>query len=627
MGLRTGATASGLRWPIGGSFFPDVFPDGFKDMIDSIDAVLGKLPQKARQIDTNADLNTFVGEAYEGIWSMGSAARAETVQNKPPGAVQGIVIVDGGTGHQTFKEYPSGNIWVRHVIVASSTTWSSWTRLITAARQVDTNADLNTFVGGPFEGDWSMGSIARAETVLNRPPGAVQGTLRVFGGVGYHMFFEYVSGQVGKIWVRNATASGGAGWTAWSQIFPLSDLGVGKINAGSAAQGHATRMDFVRRRQSGGVGTAGRAAVALRFDDNPRKFLDAVYPLLQKYQLPGYIASAVRYYDETSAPFADVQAAALNDGVEVANHSWTHVDASGYNAIYDNTVKAADYLEQQMPQLIVDTWTMPSLSGTKMDGYDDGRYVSNFASTEAGHLITSRHAVVNGYSGGRTQPLTGEPSVGQTHLTIEAMTLAEVQSYVNEAQRMGTGLTLMAHPSRIDTPGYMTTAVFESVLAWLDSERQAGRLVCLSAQGIAFADVDRTHRVNLVPNGDFSQGNTGWQNNTGWSFDRTTNTATTATGAPLYQNIVFSPFISMRGAVCELVYRVKGTAGGVVRTAVSCSPTVTTKNHTLATNDWVEVRKLFTIPASFATSGVIRVDVGRVSGGAVTVRDVRVQAV
>lgn len=588
---------------------------------------------KVRAAGLSADLNTFVGDAYEGDWSMGSADRAAGITNKPPGAVQGTLTVYGGTGHHDFREYPSGWVWTRRVTAASSNTWGPWERLKTSIRQVDNNADLNTFVGSAFEGEWSMGSAARAGTVSNKPPGALQGTLWSLGGVGYQWFFEYVSGQVGKIWVRNATASGGAGWTAWAQLFPAAGGGAtptpatGQIDAGQAAQSHATRIDFVRRRQSGGVGTAGKAAVALRFDDNPRKFLDVCYPLLRKYQLPGYIASAVRYFGETGAGFPEVQTAALNDGVEVANHSWTHGDASGYDAILNNTIGAADHLEQQMPQLRVDTWTMPSLQGTKMDGYDDGRYIPNFAETTAGHMITARHAVVNGYSGGRTQPLIGAPTVGQTHLTIETMTLAEVQGYVGEAQRMGTGLTLMLHPSRLDTAGCMTSAVFESVLAWLDAERQAGRLLCLSAQGIAFADVGRSHRVNMVPNSDFSQGVSGWQNNTGWSFDPAAGTATTSTGAPVYQNIVFSPFISMRGAIVELVYRARGAAGDVVRAAVTAAPTSGTQDTTLTGSGWQEIRKLVTIPANFSTSGLLRVDIGRVSGGAVTIRDVRLMSV
>lgn len=475
-------------------------------------------------------------------------------------------------------------------------------------RVIPTNTDIDLMRGPAWYGRWSISSQARLDTLVNAPSWMTSGdVIEVMPGTGFHLVYRYTNGGDPHLYYRGRTTTASETWSPWQKIAPAPTVADPRYSAGYGAMGHETRQGFALRKLGGTIGTAGRAAVALRFDDNPAAFRDKVLPILREFDVPGYIASATRYYDETAVPYADAEGWAVNDGVSIANHTETHADSTSDAAIWDNTVGAADALEAAMPKINVDVWTMPSMSGTKMLGYDDGRYPQNFLDTTAGRAIASRHAVVNGYSGGRFQPLIGRPTFGQTHLTIEAMTYASAKIYIDEAAAAGVGLTLMLHPSRLDGTGYMSTATFRSVVAYLAALREEGTLLLLGPLGIGFADAGHSRRHNMLPAGTFP--------------DESSTAVRSA-------SVLLSPNLSQRGAVCELVARVDGPAGAVFRTGVAntAAGLTATKDHTIPATGWREVRKLFTIPATMPYDGAFDVTVGTVSGGPVTVRDVRMRA-
>lgn len=460
---------------------------------------------------------------------------------------------------------------------------------MSAAKAIPIRHDFTN--GSLPTGMHSVSSPARLATLINAPSWLSAGDV-IFAapGVGFELVFHYNIGQLPELYYRSKLSSSG-GWSGFVKIGNQATEESEKFSPGQAALSHKVRQDFSIRRLGGTVGTSGRAAVSLRFDDNPRKFIDVILPVLKKYDLVGYLASANRYYDETGVTYSEMQGVALNNGIEIANHSSTHGDSTGDNAIYDNTVGAADSLESKMPQIPVDTWTMPSLSGTKMDGYNDGRYPANFSGTTAGRLIMGRHSAVNGYSGGRTSPLIGHPTVGQTHLTYETMTATSFKNYVIEAQNQGTGLTLMAHPSRIGTPGYMDLATFDACMAWLASEKAAGRLLILTAQGLAFADASSSIRPNFWPQGL-----------TPPTLDLASNYTVPA-----------SSFLSSRGAVMELVIRMKGESGGVFKASVKHDDTGlnASKQWTLTNSDPQEFVIPFTLPLLLPYNGDLTINFGR----------------
>ncbi|MDQ0678109.1 hypothetical protein QFZ30_001491 [Arthrobacter pascens] len=102
--------------------------------------------------------------------------------------------------------------------------------------------------------------------------------------------------------------------------------------------------------------------------------------------------------------------------------------------------------------------------------------------------------------------------------------------------------------------------------------------------------------------------------------------ATTTTGTPLTQTLSFARKEAYLGGARELVYRVRAAAGAVVRASVTGTGISATKDHTLAASTaWVEVRKPLVIPANL--SGALTAAVGRVSGGAVEITDVRLQSI
>lgn len=640
--------------------WPDL-PDVAGGLPGLLQAAKDYTDQKITGISAQAWVGAVIGSksldemTTPGLWTQQFIGNTSLDKGYPVAKTGSLMVLPMGSENRVQVYYPStSNEWYQRNRISGA--WGAWARFDSAAttaqaisasatqtlgeanafttaevakvkaRSLPVGADLNSMFGADWHGMWSVASQARLDALLNRPSWMTTGdVIHVHAGIGFQLVEKYTNGGTPGLYFRARTSSSGSVWSEWRNLIGLEE----KYTAGYAALAHKVRQDFARRRIGGSIGTGGKAAVALRFDDGHAAFRDKVLPLVQKYDLPSYQATTVTLTEEALVPWGDMQAWYLRDGVEVANHTRTHADSSGNTAIYDNTVLGADYMQTQMPHVLVDVWTMPSVGGTGFDGYDDGRYIPNFVDTTAGRVIMARHSVVNGYAGGRPQPMIGTPTVGQTHLTIDNRPLSEVQFYVKEAQQRGYGLTLMLHPSRLDGTTGRTTAELEEILAWIAAERDAERLLVLSAQGIAWADAGHAHRINFLRNGDFRDGLTGWTNAETYTIEdvQGMKVATTSTGVPLAQSLTVSELASNRGAVVELVARVNGATGDKIRTNIICGPTNKQVDRFLARSGWQEVRTLATIPTSVSVSSTLDVQIGRVSGGPVQLADIRLQTV
>lgn len=457
-------------------------------------------------------------------------------------------------------------------------------------------------------------------------------------GVGVLVVYPLgASGNVRQVWTVTDPWPGsswhrrlsGSAWSDWERIDgavtppPTVDL-TAPGSPGITAVRRATRVSAARKRLLGGYGTSGKGAVALRFDDGHEAFKTKVLPLLQKHGLPSYIAVTDRLLTESGIPYTELRSWALNNGVEVTAHSRDHVNKTTPDDILSAIYTFGNDLEASVGQVVVDTWTFPG--GGDFGGLNAGTSASLFAETYSGRLLLERYAVPYGGSAGTLQPLTGEPTIGQAHITVEAYTLEQVKAAVLEAQDRGMGLTLMVHPDKLDTDGFMTQAALGSVLDWIASEREAGRLAVLTGTGMGFADAGSSHRVNMLSDTEFVS--SGWAG-TGWTFAGGIATATDARATALSQDILINPFAGSRGAPVELSVQVQGAAGDTIRLSLTAGGGLTaSRTVTLPRTGWSRVYLPATIPAGVGLGTNLSVSVKRLtSAGTVSVRAPRLSTI
>lgn len=252
-------------------------------------------------------------------------------------------------------------------------------------------------------------------------------------------------------------------------------------------------------RRGGAIGTAGRAVVALRFDHGVEAFGSKVLPLLRQYAVPATLGCYAEMFSEAATGFLwkDVQGWALNDGVEIAGHGYTHRDASGYAALHKEIVASRDFLGRVMPEVCVEGWVNPGVGGTNYDGFITPSTMADFDTT-AGRLVLSTYALSSGtFPGSTYQVLNGAVKQGQNHITVEKMTLTGVADVVNHAVAIGAGVTLMLHPSRLDRDGYMTSSELHSLIRWLAGRQTSGALKLMTMSGLALADISSAGAHNL----------------------------------------------------------------------------------------------------------------------------------
>lgn len=577
-------------------------------------------------LSTGQDLNNVT---TTGLWLVESYAVANSLLNRPTvGALLGPVTVrvqataSGGV-HQEWASLLGAKTSPRLERNRSSAgVWGPWVTAKATPRQLLAGQNVDTYVGPEYEGDWEINSSTTLNATTGLPAGAGVGILSVFGSTGFQEYRCYTALGTPRLWIRGVNNVSTGAWSDWSEI-PTGQRG--GITAGDAALGHKVRQDRARARVGGRIGTAGRAVVALRFDDYPDEFESVVLPLLRQYQLPSYFALTVRHVEELSTRTWAQVGAWSADGVQFFGHSWSHSAASGETALRREIVESADYLESKLPGVALDGWVMPG-TGQGNDGYDGmgtGDTAAKYIDHPAGRLIMSRYGVVNGGVPGYLAPLVGAPSVGQLHATYETYSLADAQAVVLNAQQTGTGVSLMLHPANIGKTGYMSLADFQAFLAWIAAERDAERLLVLTGTGLAFADASTGDRMNLLPS---MSSLTGWGGTTGWTASGGVFSGTTSAGQ-LTASMPGQAVNALRGAVVECVALVKAPTGAVVRTGITGGVTKTT-DHTLpASNDWKWVRTNVLYPTTAGVSAGLGAQIGRVSGGAVQMRALALQPV
>lgn len=453
--------------------------------------------------------------------------------------------------------------------------------------QVMYSRDLNDMDKPEDAGWFYVTGAAAARTMQNWPVETAGYLLNRVEGIRTQIVTIY-DAEAPQVWIRNFMP-GPQEWSEWVQ------LGVGGgstsneagISSGEAALRHALMEDDTRKRAGYRVPTNGLPVVMLRFDDYAQDFKNKVLPLLRKYNLPAYWACTKRHVeDEQPTPWSEVQSWCLDDGIRIWNHSMSHSNAATLPGVIEET-QAADYFESKMPQVVVDGWVMPGTGANPpYIDYKDNR-TENYYATAAGRLLMARHGVVNGGKIGYMQPMGGAP-VGQSHFTFEKSSVAEFKAQVNAAKQGPYALGMMAHPKFIGTSGYMSAADFEACMAWLASERDAGRIMVLTGNVAPALDAGFGQRNDLMPVG--------------------------ATSLPFTRQVDVRPVGWARGGTREVAVTVSASASATVRVEVTVPGLVSKQvDHTVQAGEST-VRTFFTIPAG---ANAVTVGVSRLSGGTV----------
>lgn len=361
--------------------------------------------------------------------------------------------------------------------------WSTWQRIGHAATALTSGTDYNTLkTPGPH-----YMVAGAALTASSNLPEVARHTLDVAGDGPpnhYYVTQTFTNVVTGRKWARSYDGVTTT-WTPWAKLTVASDTDVGLTN-------RLLVEDWTRRR--GGRKKVTTGAVALRFDHGLANFDTKVRPLLEARNLPYSLALCSEQWDDPEN--AGVTAAMVDGWVtaglcEVWNHSANHAGSTTEAGSRVEVVDALATLRTQIPAAQIDGFVIPGTAGRGFgpDGFVTGATVSEFSGTTGGRMILESHAVSTGaIAGTGLRVMDGHPRNGQGHTTLDAMTLADAQTWVGLAQSRTQALQFMLHPSLLDTAGYMTTATLTQVLDHIVTERDAGRLAVFGPYNLLLAD-------------------------------------------------------------------------------------------------------------------------------------------
>lgn len=323
-------------------------------------------------------------------------------------------------------------------------------------------------------------------------------------------------------------------------------------------------------RKGGSIGTSGKGAVALRFDDYPADFREKVLPLLVERNLPfTRVIPSDSVHQETISDreFDLMQEYCLNHGGEVWNHGRTHGNATNMGDVYRELITSRLDLEQKLPRLYVDCFA-PAGGSVQFGGYMPSNNIANYSDNFAGQQVIENHALVTGYfQDAYWWQLDGKLKDGYNHYSCDAYNFERMKQYVDWARDEKVGFVLMWHSRPFDTDDSMTLADFEKFLDYLVEQRNYGGVEVLTVSGLAVADKESTYRHDILK----THGSPS-------TFSETVTYSRYRKGIP--------------GSTRELTATVEGNPGDTVTSIVGES----TKTHQIPASGYLNLRHVCTIP-------------------------------
>ena len=441
-------------------------------------------------VPAGADLDTYRTADHTGVWEL---AGSRSYVNSPiPNTAAGLLIVSTqrAMAYQRVIQHGAPAIWERSSL--SSSTWNVWSAL--PVSQAASGVNLDDLRANQ---ELTIRNNTDALAVTGGWPDAL-GIPRVAARISVRatttgLIFQQMQtyGSDPRFLVRSTASTSPSPYpfSAWRDL--TAPAPAPTASASDAGLANALLLqDFTRRRPV--IKTNGKPAVALRFDHGLGNFRDKVVPTLKRLNLKA--AQALNGGDWDRAENGGVTASQVNTWVtegwlEVWNHSLNHVAPPASATDLEAQVKGGlDKLRADLPAAVIDGYAPPGSSGDTT-GFDGGGTIESWWNTAPGRAILRTHAVGAGYLNGTVyRTLDGEVRQGQSHYTVDTLTLDTMKARVTGAYTGARGVALMLHPSRLDTEGYLSSAAFVAFLEWLAAERDAGRVVVLGYYDLLRAD-------------------------------------------------------------------------------------------------------------------------------------------
>lgn len=389
--------------------------------------------------------------------------------------------------------------------------WGSWMPITWRHAYLTSGSDLNNVL---TEGSYGFATNG----ILNLPESSgATGVLEVRSPSSTVITQEILDWNNGEKWFRRRTTSGT--WSPWiktgTDLKKLTDrIEVVENRSPESTlpstidvgiHQHLMRETDLRRRL-GPISTGNKAAVTLVFDHGTLKFRDIILPILKEFNLPATLAlNGSMMETEIQSSGTEINSWATiagwhhNDRIELANHTSTHTNASGYAAIHSEIIGGRVQLETYLNdasttdgsisidsfiQIGTRTTTIPSgLQADAYDGFGDGLGLDKYYTTTAGRLIVDGHACVSGQipNWSKSYPLDGHIQIGSNGRWIDAgeTGLTDVNAMINDAVSKKTRCIVRSHPQYVDLTNRITSAQIRSFLSALAARRDAGDLVVL----------------------------------------------------------------------------------------------------------------------------------------------------
>jgi hypothetical protein len=549
--------------------------------------------------------------------------------------------------------------YIRATLLASS--WPSWYTSGWAKGIVPDGTDLGAWRN---PGVYGIASETSAKTFKGLPTdaaGAViagAGHLETMPTTGSGRTLQRLTMEVaGKLRVWARTTGLTASFPAWQENTAAPTTGgstevpaaglVAEVNQNAGHRHNVLRNHF-RARRGGRIGTGGRGVYCIRIDHWLGDFERDLMPALVKYGLPCSIAMNAKNWgvpvttEGATAPGTGnngsvtpetLQDWSLRYGFDVTNHSQTHAGTNDPDGIVREIVTGQRELQAQLPRLVVDEWHMPGVASTlAYNGFGNGNRLENWTDTLAGRAILHSHGHASGYMQGFWHELMGEPQIGEMPQGADNRALSDRIADVEQVARLGKGLVHLIHGNAVAS-GQLTVADWEAFCAHIAAMRDEGRLLVLTTAGEAVADARTDHRAEILDNAGFDGGFTGWTGATGWTADGDGQASATTTAGMLSQAMLLhSRHGWVQGSQVELVCQARATASSTLGMQVSDLSNAAnfdtgTRSFALpGDNVWRSYRVNLTIPRPHDLTQ-FKIQVGRLDGGALQVRDLHMRPI
>ena len=550
-----------------------------RDAQTAFDEAAGEIAWEKRDVLPSEDLNTLI---TPGLYTVPSYTRATSLGHAPQNALQTATITVTKTGEFIRQEWQKQShvgqvqtrMW-RHR--GEDGVWSDWKDLFDFSaigwekRDVLPSEDLNTLT---TPGLYTVPSYTRATSLAHAPQNALQTATITVTKTGEFIRQEWQKqSHVGQVQTRMWRHRDEAGtWSEWADLF--DDGTPDTAIAGEDVFRPEVLQRVSRLRRGGVIGTNGVTPVSLSFDHGFVNFQKYILPHLIRLGLPCTVAVNA---DTLNVPgesagitYAMLQEWSLNHGIEIAHHSRSHNSASGTAAIERAVLSTIDEFKSNMPEVMADAYIMPGVSGNGYDGFDGGVSTSQWYEHEAGRMILGHFPVVTSGAPGRAVPRVGHHwrSVDRMGFDYDSWG-TQLRREISSLYGTHMGMSIFCHPSKVgDT---LTEDGLVTMLEWLATERDAGRIEVLTISGWAWADTTLNVRTSLNPE---------------WSGDTAT--------------IALDPLFNWAAGAQVLIETTATTTGTLTITAKSDKGGLdVTQAHDVTEGD--KVRQVFTIPAT-ATS-------------------------